>query len=155
MCLKEETMYICKMFWSTFRRHHQDRSHSTPILISEDWKLSLTWAACLCWGCGGSYRRKPCNPERWEPHGSILQERSRVCQQLTDRCKHIQTSGLNCSCPLQANSEPFISGVRQSWTERPISQNPLKGFRQFRPRVHRNVTSTPLNFTNMLLQQTV
>lgn len=32
-----------------------------------------TWAACRCWGCEGSSLRTPCNPERWEQHGSSLQ----------------------------------------------------------------------------------
>lgn len=101
-----------------------NRSNIT-ILISEEWKHSLTWAACLCWGCGGSSHRKPCNPERWELRGSILQERVKSVSTADRQMQTHSDIWLNCSCPFLANSKPFISGVRQSWSERPISQNPL------------------------------
>lgn len=52
----------------------------------------LTWAACLCWGYEGSSLQRPYSLERWELHGSILQERWRTSQQLiADK----QTSGLH------------------------------------------------------------
>ncbi len=77
--------------------------------------------------------------QSWEVRTAWIHPAREVkCVSTADR--QMQTSGLNCSCPL-ADSEPFISAAQQSWTQRDFTKS-TESIGLFRIWVHRNVTNT-------------